>query len=61
MGEIAEDHYLGRCCHDCGQYFHDVENDIIAEHGYPALCDECYCEIPKNQIKHYQKSIYPTF
>jgi hypothetical protein len=58
MGDIAEDFYEGRCCCGCGQYFIDERLDLIAEHGYAALCDECYNELPREQMKHYQKSLY---
>lgn len=53
MAEIAEDTIDGTKCFLCGVYFEKT-------HGYPVLCDDCYKNMTKEEIKEYgyQKHIY---
>lgn len=37
MGEIADDYINGACCAFCEAYF-------PKDHGYPAICSECWKE-----------------
>lgn len=53
MGTMADDIINGFQCSWCGIYFKE-------EHGYPVLCDDCWKNATKEQIKEsgLQKAIY---
>lgn len=62
MGEIATDHYKGRCCSECSMYFFDPFRNEIPEHGIEVLCWDCHEEMMRENISSsvpMSRSLYP--
>lgn len=61
MGEIADDMVEGRTCCLCGMFFLDPEKEnTVYEHGYPAVCWDCWSELTWQQRKKHQKALVKT-
>jgi hypothetical protein len=59
MGEMAEDNILGHSCCLCGAFF-DSGTDELYEHGYPAVCWDCWKDLSKKERKQYQRAEVDT-
>lgn len=53
MGQIADDMVKGVCCCLCGQFYEE-------EHGYPAVCNECWDGLTEEERAFHQKATKET-
>jgi hypothetical protein len=57
MGELAGDMVEGRSCCLCGCFYDNPdEPDVFYEHGYPAVCWDCWSGLSKRERKAHQRA-----
>ena len=62
MGQIAEDMVSGLVCSDCGMFFRDdvaLDPNLLYEHGYPAVCWDCWKSYSKRDQKAAKRAGLP--
>lgn len=60
MGQVADDMADGITCSLCGMYFQGEKEDELYEHGYPAVCWECWQDLSKSERKNHQRALAQT-
>ena len=65
IGEIAEDIVKGLCCSLCGMYFREGPDEDpktpLFEHGYPAVCVECWEDLTAKERRLHVRAAVATF
>lgn len=52
----------GVCCELCGQQFeHPKMPNHVFEHGYPAVCHECWTQLDTKDKRDRNRAIVKTF
>ena len=68
MGQISDDVVNGLVCQICLSFFKvdsldekpEEPSPQLFEHGYPAVCWECWKDLTNKEKKEYQKASVPT-